>query len=59
MWSCDQSLVKKVRKCWGLIPSFLDVTEENLVGGVLELFAPPPPPSPLIQNRVKVKLKSN
>ena len=30
----------KVRKCWGLIPTFVEVTEEKLVGGA---FAPLPP----------------
>ena len=34
----------------GLILTFAEVTEENLVGGT---FPPPPPPPPPILNRVK------
>ena len=42
----------KVRKIWGLIFTFVEVTGEKLVGG---LFAPPPPFS--IGLRVTLKLK--
>ena len=31
MWSCDQSLIKKVRKYWGVNSYVVDVTEEKLV----------------------------
>ena len=34
----------KARKFWGLIPTFIEVTGEKLVGG--GLFAPPPPAHP-------------
>ena len=37
----------KVRKVWGLIPTFVEVTGEKLEGG---LFAPPPP----ILNMIKI-----
>ena len=42
-----KGLKLKVRKIWGLIPTFAEVKEENLVGG--GGFLPPPP----ILNRVK------
>ena len=42
--SVAKGLKLKVRKFWGLIPMFVEVTEEKLVGG---FFAPPP-----ILNRV-------
>ena len=45
--SVVKRLKLKVRKFWGLILTFAEVTEEKLVGG---LFAPPP-----IFNRVKKK----
>ena len=38
-----KGLKLKVRKFWGLIPMFVEVTEEKLVGG---FFAPPTPPHP-------------
>ena len=38
MWQKWQKL--KVTKYWGLIPTFVEVTEEKLVGG---LFWPPHP----------------
>ena len=41
----------KVRKCCGLIPTFVEVTEEKVVGGA---FCPPPP----ILNKVNLKLKA-
>ena len=37
--SVANGLKLKVRKFWGLIPTFVEVTEEKLVGG---LFAPHP-----------------
>ena len=46
-----KGLKLKVRKFLGLIPTFIEVTGEKLVGG---LFAPPPHP---IKNRVNLKLK--
>ena len=45
--SVAKELKLKVRKFWGLIPTFVEVTGEKLVG----LFAPPLPF--LILNRVK------
>ena len=39
--SVTKGLKLKVRKFWGLIPAFVEVTEKNLVGGLL-----PPPPYP-------------
>ena len=30
---CDRRVKTKGRKFWGLIPTFAEVTEENLVGG--------------------------
>ena len=47
--SVARRLKLKFKKFWGLVPTFLEVTGEKLVGG---LFAPPP-----ILNSVK-KLKS-
>ena len=44
--SVENGLKLKVRKFWGLIPTFVEVTAEKLVGG--DLFALP------ILNRVKV-----
>ena len=46
-----KGLKLKARNCWGLIPTFVEVTGEKLVGGA---FCPLPP----IQNRVKPKLKA-
>ena len=43
--SVTKGLKLKVRKFWGLIPTFAEVTEENLVRGAF--LAPP------ILNRVK------
>ena len=37
--SLSKGLKLTVRKFWGLIPTFVEVTGEKLVGG---LFAPPP-----------------
>ena len=37
--SVAKGLTLTVRKCWELILTFAEVTEEKLVGG---LFAPPP-----------------
>ena len=41
MWPCDLRVTKrfkvKVRKCGGLIPTFVEVIGQKLVGG---LFAP-------------------
>ena len=39
--SVEKRIKLKVRKFWGLIPSFAEVTEEKLVGG--EGFLPPHP----------------
>ena len=39
--SLSKGLKLKVRKFWGLIPTFVEVTGEKLVGGA---FLPPPPP---------------
>ena len=50
--SVAKELKLKVRKCWGLIPTFEEVTGEKLLGRVF--FAPSPP----IQNRVYLKLKA-
>ena len=52
--SVAKGLKLKVRKFWGLIPTFIEVTGEKLVGGP---FCPLPPlfllpPSPIL-NRVK------
>ena len=47
--SLANRLKLKVRKFWGLIPTFLEVTGEKLVGGT---FLPPLP----LLNRVKAKL---
>ena len=38
--SVAKGLKIKVRNCWGLIPMFVEVTGEKLVGGLL---APLPP----------------
>ena len=48
--SVAKGLKLKVKKCWGLIPTFVEVTGEKLVGGFLRH-------SP-IQNRVNLKLKA-
>ena len=50
--SVVKGLKLKVRKCWGLIPTFEEVTEEKMLDGFF--FAPSPP----IQNRVYLKLKA-
>ena len=46
--SVVKRLKLKVRKFWGLILTFAEVTEEKLVGG---LFAPPLPPPSSIELR--------
>ena len=43
--SVARGLELKVRKLWGLIPTFVEVTGEKLVSGG-GLFAPSPPPPP-------------
>ena len=40
--SVEKALKLKVRKFWGLIPTFAEVTGEKLVEGGGELFAPHP-----------------
>ena len=52
--SLSKEFKLKVRKVWGLIPTFIEVTGEKLVGG--GLFARPLPPP--ILNRVKSKVVS-
>ena len=58
--SVAKGLKLKVRKFWGLIPTFVEVTREKLVGGSFcfaQIFLPPHP-SPHahpILNRVTVK----
>ena len=47
--SVTKRLKQKVRKFWGLTPTFAEVTEEILVGRGLVAH----PPSPSILNRVK------
>ena len=39
--SVAKRLKLKVRKFWELIPTFVEITGEKLVGGA---FRPPPPP---------------
>ena len=51
--SVAKGLKLKVRKCWGLIPTFVEVTGGKLVGGP---FCPPP--SRYSENRVNLKLKA-
>ena len=46
----QKRLKLKVRKFWGLIPTFVEVTGEKLVGGSFWS----PPPLPLILKRVKI-----
>ena len=46
-----KGLKLKVRMCWGLIPTFVEVTGEKLVGSLFALLSP-------IQNRVNLKLKA-
>ena len=46
--SVEEALKLKVRKCWGLILTFVQITGEKLVE---ETFLTPPPP---ILNRVKI-----
>ena len=48
--SLSKGLKLKVKKFGGLTPTFIEVTEEKLVGGRAFL-----PPFPLILNRVKVR----
>ena len=51
--SLSKELKLKVRKFWGLIPTFVEITEEKLAGG--GPFCLPPPPN---LNRVKgLKIK--
>ena len=54
--SIGKGLKLKVRKFWGLICTFLEVTREKLVGG---RFFPLTPTSPLILNRVTSAYKIN
>ena len=49
--SVENGFKLKVRKFWGLIPTFVEVTGEKLVGG--PFCTPAPPPQTLILNRVK------
>ena len=51
--SVAKGLKLKVRKCWGLIPTFEEVTRGKLLGGG-SLFAP----SLRIKNRVNVRFKA-
>ena len=46
----------KVRKFWGLVPTFVEVRGEKLVGGPFRAFLPPPV---LILNRVKQRTWPN
>ena len=48
--SLSKGLILTVRKFRGLIPTFVEVTGERLVGG---LFAPPPLPPPIL-NRFNI-----
>ena len=34
-YTCIEKVLNlKVKKCWGVIPNFVEVTEEKLVGGL-------------------------
>ena len=46
-----KELKLKARKVWGLIPTFVEITWEKLLGG----FLPPPSPS-IALNRVKPRV---
>ena len=50
--SVAKGLKLKVRKFWGLVPTFAEVSEEKLV--VVGPFCPAHPPTHPIPNRVKV-----
>ena len=43
-YTCVAKGLVKVRKFWGLRPTFAEVTEEELVEGGGDLFASPPHP---------------
>ena len=53
-FSVAKELKLTVRRFWGLIPTFVEVTGKKLVG---DLFAPPSPPPPIL-NRVKIFFRS-
>ena len=44
--SVVKGLKLKVRKFWGLIPTFVEVAREKVVAGGAYLPPPPPPPPP-------------
>ena len=48
--SVAKGLKLKVKQVYKLVPKFVEVTGEKLVG---RLFVSPPPPAPHILNRVK------
>ena len=50
--SVAKGLKLKVRKFWGLIPTFVEVTGKKLVGGAFLIPPPLPLPLPPILNRV-------
>ena len=55
MWSCDQSLIKKVGKCWGVNSYVCKCYRGNTGSSGGSSFLPLPLP---IQNSVNLKLKA-
>ena len=51
--SVGKGLKIKARKCWGFIPTSVEVTGEKLVGGGGDFCSPPP-----IHSKVNLKLKA-
>ena len=48
--SVVKGLKLKVRKFWGLIPTFVEVAKKKVVAG--GAYLPPPPPTTTTMNRV-------
>ena len=56
--SLAKGLKLKVRKCFGLTPTFVEVTWEKLVNGIFLHHPPPPHPTPFLLNRVESYFQS-
>ena len=54
--SVAKGLKLKVKRFWGIIATFVEVTGETMVGGH---FAPPPPPKPPPSFLIELKIEDS